>query len=404
MKFDRIRAIYRKELIDAVRDRRTIISTLVVPVLMFPLLTFGFGGLAAKAMRKLQQESAKVMILGGTNSPGATAFLRKVEGLTILEGTPDYIDQINQKKVRAAVELPAGFEGRVDSPSTNIPVVKVYFYTGEIRSQSAMRTVQKALRDYRDQVVVSRLTRHGLAPEAIRPFDVAETNVALPEKVGGSLFGGLIPYMIIFLTFVGALNPAIDLTAGEKERGTMETILASPVSRFDLVAGKFLMVFTASITTAVVSIISFVGTFSMPFIAAREMTKIGSNPLSFDLNMVGILAVFALVVPLAVMFSAGLLAVALFAKSFKEAQSYISPLMIVVILPAMAAMLPGYELNTRLAFVPILNVSLVSKEVLTGNYPWFHIAIVLGSSCLYAGAALAWAASIFKKESVLFRA
>jgi sodium transport system permease protein len=110
-----------------------------------------------------------------------------------------------------------------------------------------------------------------------------------------------------------------------------------------------------------------------------------------------------MVLPLAVLFSAALLAIALFAKSFKEAQSYISPLMIVVILPAVAAVLPGVELNTTLALLPVLNTSLVSKEIMTGTYHWKYIALIFMSSCIYAAAAIAIAVKLFQREDVLFR-
>ena len=116
-----------------------------------------------------------------------------------------------------------------------------------------------------------------------------------------------------------------------------------------------------------------------------------------------ILSVFVMVLPLAVLFSAALLAIALFAKSFKEAQSYISPLMIVVVLPAVAAVLPGVELNTTLALVPVLNTSLVSKEIMTGTYHWNYIALIFTSSCVYAAAAIAIAVKLFQREDVLFR-
>jgi sodium transport system permease protein len=109
------------------------------------------------------------------------------------------------------------------------------------------------------------------------------------------------------------------------------------------------------------------------------------------------------VLPLAVLFSASLLAISLCAKSFKEAQSYISPLMIVVLLPAVAALLPGVELNTGLSLVPVLNTSLVSKEIVTGTYHWKFIAIIFASSCIYAAAALAIAVRLFQREDVLFR-
>jgi len=117
-----------------------------------------------------------------------------------------------------------------------------------------------------------------------------------------------------------------------------------------------------------------------------------------------LLAVGALVVPVAALFSSLLLALSLFAKSAKEAQSYASPLVLVVLLPAIMSLLPGVELNARLALVPVLNLSLVSKELVSGVWNWWHLALILGSSCLYAAAGLAFCVRMFNRESVLFRA
>jgi sodium transport system permease protein len=117
----------------------------------------------------------------------------------------------------------------------------------------------------------------------------------------------------------------------------------------------------------------------------------------------GVLGVCALVLPLAVLFAAGLLTISLCARSHKEAQSYVSPLIFVVILPAIGAVLPGVELNAKLALVPILNVALVSKEMVAGQFPAGMIALIFGSTCLYAAAALALAVRMFNRESVLFR-
>jgi sodium transport system permease protein len=213
---------------------------------------------------------------------------------------------------------------------------------------------------------------------------------------------------------MGAMYPAIDLTAGEKERGTMETILCSPVARIDLVVGKFLLVLTASLTTVLFSLLSMGATFLLGSIlltqgggsgvAAAAKGGAGAMATLPTLDPLGLLAVLAMVLPLAVLFAAGLMTIALFAKSYKEAQSYVSPLIIVIILPAMMAMLPGVELSTRLAFVPILNLSLVSKELVSGVWHWPYLALIFGSSCLYAAAALALCVRMFNRESVLFRA
>lgn len=242
-------------------------------------------------------------------------------------------------------------------------------------------------------------------PESlVRPFDIEQQNVAPPEKVGGAVLGGLVPYFIILLCLTGAMYPAMDLTAGEKERGTIETILCSPVSRTHLVLGKFLMVLTASIATAVLSIISMAVSFGV----GKELLLgvahgAADEVLQVTITGKAIVSIFIMVLPLAVFFSAALLAISLFAKSFKEAQSYLSPLMIVVVLPAVAALLPGVELSTPLALVPVLNTSLVSKEIITGTYHWNYIALIFVSSCVYATAALWFAVKLFQREDVLFR-
>lgn len=396
--------VYHKELIDQLRDRRTLTSMVIVPIVLFPLLTVGLGALAARLVQKAQQEGASVMLLGAEHAPALAQRIRTAEGIVVVPPGKDYAQRISDKKLRAAVEFPPGFEEKLAVAEAEPPAVKIYHYAGELRSQFALRSLQKIIRDYRDTVVEGRLAARNLSASLLEPFKSEEENVASPEKVGGNVLGGLIPYFIIILCLTGAAYPAMDLTAGEKERGTIETILASPVSRTELVLGKFLMVLTASVVTAVLAIGSFSATF---LIASQQfkdsLDKPGFKGLAFVISGKAVAAVFFMVLPLAVMFSGALLAISLLAKSYKEAQSYLQPLMIVVILPAIAALLPGVELNPKLALVPILNVSLVSKEILTGNYPWALIGLIFASSCMYAAAALFVAVRAFQRESVLFR-
>jgi sodium transport system permease protein len=198
------------------------------------------------------------------------------------------------------------------------------------------------------------------------------------------------------------MYPAMDLTAGEKERGTMETILCSPVARTDLVLGKFLMVLTASLTTAVVSIVTTGITFVIIGLMAGASAAARSGAMP-TLDPAGLLLVMALVLPVAVLFCSVLLAVSLFAKSIKEASSYATPLIILIIVPAMMGMMPGVELNARLALVPVLNIALASKELVSGVFQWNYLALIFGSTCVYAAAALAVCVRMFNREDVLFR-
>jgi sodium transport system permease protein len=223
--------------------------------------------------------------------------------------------------------------------------------------------------------------------------------------VSGAAFGGIIGYMVILLCMTGAMYPAMDLTAGEKERGTMETILSSPISRMHLVLGKFFLILTAALGTAALSVLSMGVSFS---VLTHYTQQAGSaNPdaaaLALKLGPKAVISVFLMALPVAVLFSATLMTIALFAKTYKEAQSYLTPMTFVVIIPAVAAMLPGVELTPKLALVPILNVSLLCKELVAGTYHWNFIAIIFSSTCVYAGVALFLAIKMFQRESVLFR-
>lgn len=204
---------------------------------------------------------------------------------------------------------------------------------------------------------------------------------------------------------MGAMYPAMEVTAGEKERGTMETLLCSPVHRTYIVLGKFLMVLTGSLTAVVLSLASLGGS---AVLAGMAMGPGLGGPAAasqggMSIAPMGILGVLAMVIPVSVLFSALVFSISLFAKSIKEAGSYLTPLAFIVILPCSMGLIPGIELNYRLALFPIVNISLVCKEMLSGVWHWGYIAVIFGSTALYAGVALAGAVWMFRRESVIFR-
>lgn len=400
MNLNAIGVVYRKEFTEWTRDRRTLISTVLVPLFLFPIMMVGFSALAVVMVGKAQKETPRVMILGGGDSPQLVASLQKLDTLEIIPYAANWKDQISNKEIRAAVEIPEGFQSSLETGSSQ--TVKIYFYEGEMKSSFGADRLEKFFKDYRDRVVKDRLAAKNLPASVLSPFEVKQENVAPPEKVSGATFGGLIGYMVILLCMTGAMYPAIDLTAGEKERGTMETILSSPISRLDLVLGKFLLVFSASLTTAVLSVMSMGASFA---ILGRTQLMNSSNGQSFALNvgLTAAVAVFLMALPLAVLFSAVLMTIALFAKSYKEAQSYLTPMTFVVVIPAVASLMPGVELTPKLALVPILNTSLVCKEIISGTYHWNSIALIFASTCVYAAVGLFLAFKTFQRESVLFR-
>jgi sodium transport system permease protein len=415
MNWKNICTVYGKELKDALRDRRTLISTIVIPTLVMPLMFFGIGKVMTSVVTKAREDIPTVAVLGGTDSPGVVQQFRESKRMRVVPTPADWKRAISEKQLRVAVQLPENFATLLQTGEA--PPVKIYHYEGELKSDNGARVLERFLADLREQAVTERLAARGLPKSAARPFEFKRENVAPPEKVGGNLFGGLVPYLIIILCFTGAMYPAMDLTAGEKERGTMETLLCSPVPRVDIVLGKFLLVLTGSLSAMVFMLLSMGvtvgigGALMMGGGAAGRAAAAGAGaakaaPATGLIPMIdplGIVGVLAMVLPVAILFSAVAFTVSLFAKSYKEAQSYLGPMIIIVVMPGVLGMLPGIELSAKTALIPILNLSLVCKEMLSGVWHWGYIGIIFGSSSLYAAVALGLAVKMFEREDVLFR-
>ena len=387
--------VYRKELRDMLRDKRTIRSMVIIPVIAFPLLFWGIGKVMTTVMGEAATETAPIMVQGGTDSPKVLAALGKVPGIKVLPYRDDARQEVSDKKIRALVEIPNDID--TIAAGSQSKQVSIGYYENDVKSEMTKDKLQKFFDDYRDGVARAALVARGLSPNILEPFKVQADNVAPPAKVSAAIFGGWIPYLIIIFSFTGAMYPAMDLTAGEKERGTLETILSSPVSRTDLVIGKFLMVMTASIVTAVLSLTS------VGFAGRHMMSGAQQQTLNLSISPSTVIAVVVMLLPLTVLFASMLLAVALLAKSYREAQTYVSPLVFVAVAPAIIGALPGVELNWKTALVPILNTSLVSKEVIGGTYHWTTMLMVFGMTCVYAAISLGAAIYMFNREDVLFR-
>jgi sodium transport system permease protein len=394
-----IRVVYRKELTEMLRDRRTIISMVVVPLLLFPVMVLGIGSLASSLMGNAKKEVPTVMVAGGEDSPRLMAKLHSAEEFRFETAQADFTSQVSDKKIRAAVVVPPGFDAAQQSGAAQ--TITIDYYEGDVNSSLAADKLEKYFDDLRDETVKQRMMARQISVAVLEPFKVEQKNVAPPEKVAGATLGGFIPYLVIIMCFTGAMYPAMDLTAGEKERGTLETILSSPISRTDLVLGKFLTVLTASLTSAVLAVTSM----GVSFYYGQNLLSAGAGEPSMhiQIGLRAVLAVLLMGLPLSMFFSALLLAVSLFAKSFREADTYKTPLAFAIVIPAVVSMLPGIDLDVRTAMIPVLGTSLVGKDLVSGTYHWGYITMIFGMSCVYAAVALAVTIVLFNREEVLFR-
>lgn len=390
-----IKIIYKKELLDTIRDRRTIISMIVVPILLFPLLTIGFSSFTVSMVAKSAEEIHKVAVVGKDYAPDLFTMVDTSSKVEIVE--VDSLEKaINNKKIRAALIVPEEFSKKL--PAMDSTFVTILFNATEAKSEFAADKLHNIAVEFRQQILSQRINEKKLNPQILKPFKIKRDNVA-KEKMGSFLLSMFLPYIIIILSMVGAMYTAIDLTAGEKERGTLETILASPIPRWQIATAKFLTILTTSVVSTILALASM--TLTMAY--GIMLTKAFVENFAFKITPPMVLIIFLMMIPTACLFSALLMTVSIFAKSYKEAQSYVSPLMIIVIMPALVSFIPGVELNLKLAFVPLVNICLSIREALMGNINWLYIFIIFISTALYAALAIFVTHRMFEKEGVLFR-
>jgi sodium transport system permease protein len=397
MSFKKVKIIYFKEMLETLRDRRTLFSMILVPILLFPVLIYGVNAVMQRERQKTQAEITTISIIGESFASSFVSVLGEGDAFRIVK-VENHKSALKSKEVSAVLEFPPDFEKKLLSGENSEAII--YYDAAESRSSIAKNKLIDKLKAYQDSLVIKRLRERDLAESILHPIEIKEENLAPKEKMSGFMLGMFLPYMIVILSMVGAMYPAIDLTAGEKERGTLETILVTPVSRLDITIGKFLTVLTASVITVILAIASMSLSASFGF---AQMGRFASEQIPFAIKPLSIILVFLLMFPLAAMFSSALLSVCLFAKSYKEAQSYVSPLMFLVILPAMISFIPEIELNWGWAFVPIVNVSLAAREVLVGTFRWGLISLIFVSSFIYAAFSIFVTKRLFEKEEVLFR-
>jgi len=395
--------IVKKEMTDTLRDRRTLIFMLLVPIAAIPLLMMGLSSLMVSQINKVKGETSEIVIQGSQFLPeDLQTVFSEASGLAIkaedeFEGK-DLMEELKEGSFEALVVVPEGFGSNVqrETPAG----IDIFYDEAEMKSEFAERKIKDILTDYKDRVIQKRMEGYGLSGELLNPFAITSQNVAPLQKMAGKEFGTILPYLIIIMCFMGAMYPAIDLAAGEKERGTLETLLVSPATRGEFVFGKYIVILITGIVAAFLSLGSLV--FSLNYMV-EDLFKGMSKMLAIEFDLSTIALVFLVVLPLAGIFAGVLLSVSIFARSFKEAQSYVTALNMLIILPAIVSFLPGVEIDYRMAIIPVVNASLIIKDAISGSIQWNFVFVALLSNTVLAAIALVFCKKWFEKESVLFR-
>jgi sodium transport system permease protein len=399
MRIRTVSTIFRKELLDTRRDKRTLFMMVVLPVLLYPATLL----IGAQALMVHQQsiESSPVRVCLAAVERGDTEVMKSwvadVKNIQIIDSRNPQAD-LGRGKLDVVVVARSGLLGTFDAGYT-LPIDLLYDKT-EFRSAEAAGRIEDALSEVYHQEQVRRLENATINAEYINPLEVKRVDVAPKEKTSGTLIGLIMPMLMVIVMALGAFYPAVDLTAGEKERGTFETLLSTPATKMEIVTGKFLTVFIMAMLTAVLNLVSMGATFHVFF---AQISSLNGANLTLMLQNPARLAamVLLIIVPLALLLSALMMSVAVFAKSFREAQNYLTPVLMLVLLPAMLAGSPGIEFSASVQFIPIVNTVLLFKDAMIGKAAWEGVFAVFVSTAAYALLALVFAARVFQREDVI---
>lgn len=388
-----------KELTDMIRDRRTIFMMVVMPLVVIPLLATTAIKLTQSQIEKAKDKELRVAVIGETAAPELFERLSKEENFFLVTMTNADSARVMtaEQTLDGVVIIPQDFSEFVEGDKQ--ATIRLIFKSSESLN-AARRRIEAIIDQYDREIVNERIGRLQLDETLFDAIAIEREDVASTEEKFAENAGGFLPYIFIIFGFMGSIYPALDLGAGEKERGTLETILSSPASRFDIVMGKFLVVVLFSIATA------FLAMLGVLIMVYQFLPTIETNITQTVMDMLGprrIFIIMSMVLPVSAFFSAVALAISIFARSFKEAQSMMAPLNIIIILPAMIGMLPGFELSVVTAAIPILNLSLATKAILGGSADPILIAEVYLSLFLLAGVSIYGCVKWFNREETLFR-
>lgn len=428
-----IRTLVKKEMLDVFRDKKAVIMMLVVPVILYPLIFVGVMQVMSFITSSMETQNYRIAVEAEDGGAFADKLLEKAEKAA---ETGETVSAQNESEADASTETADESEtdsGNESEEAYEITIVDtasfadyetalneeiidvyvtgrmqegkmqydVYYLASVTNSAYAAGIVEEAFDELREDMTRQRIQEAGLdIHEVLEPITYRKENIASNEQSLGSIMGSVLPFMLIVSLLMGTMYPSIDTTAGERERGTLETILTLPVTNRQLIVSKFITVAVIGMISALLNILSMGGIALYMYEIMDLQTDMGSFDIAkfIPAILVGMLAVFAF----SLFISAVTMCVTSFAKSYKEANNYITPLTPVVMLTAYIGFIPNLELTQSMAMVPVANICLLIKNMLIFKIDYAAIAVVLISNAAYAVIAVLFLSKIYDSEAILF--
>ena len=391
-------AIFKKELTDVLRDKRTLFFMIVIPVIVMPLIFIGSIKFQEYQSKKSDEKILNIGLINKTSDSQIRDYLLDQKGVYLVEDIDlDSLELgIKNDSLQGGLYIHKNFIN--DISANAMGKVEVYYKSSDLMSKAKNR-INNALDIYKNEVVSERLSQFNVDKDLLEPIDIINKDISTKKETIGKAVGGLIPYMLVIFIFLGAMYPAIDLGAGEKERGSLETLLSSPATKFEITVGKLMVVSLAGMVSGLISVIGI----SVPFYFIGNIPdQIKSTVLEIISPFI-IVSVIILMIPIAIFFASMLLSISFYARSFKEAQSLMGPLNIIIIVPLMLTLGPGIEIDHITALIPLINVGLLTKEILAGSAQPIYFIETLSSLLFFAAIGIRFSVYWFNKENTIFR-
>lgn len=402
MNFKKALIVYRKEILEMLRDKRTLFTTIVLPVIMYPLLFMGFSAIMSRQSDVLEKRGATIAFQDSLSMRDAPllafrdsvfARLGKMEYVTTIPSPPNVDSLFADKTILGVVTI----TDSMDATGQPKYRVKVKYDASSEQSRLLYGKIEKTLTSLASEETERRLKERSIDPELIKPMNVQPVDTSTAEKKMGTVLGMILPYLMILTLVAGASTIAADLVSGEKERHTLETLLVSSATRSEIVMGKYLTIITMAMLNVLINLVSL--SFSIRFLVAQN----GLETQGLQLPVSAFAILLVAMIPLATLFAALLLSVSTFSRNMKEARTYEQPIMMVSMLLGMISFIPSIEINNLLAMIPVVNISLLFKAVMINEYTLSHLLITIGSTLLLDVAAIWVTVRLFNTEAVLFR-
>lgn len=391
-------SIFKKELTDVLRDRRTLFFMIVIPVIVMPLIFIGSIKFQEYQSKKSDEKVLNIGLINKTSDSQIRDYLLDQKGVYLVEDIDlDSLELgIKNDSLQGGLYIHKNFIN--DISANGMGEVEVYYKSSDLMSKAKNR-IYNALDIYKNEVVSERLSEFNVDKGLLEPLDIINKDMSTKKETIGKAVGGLIPYMLVIFIFLGAMYPAIDLGAGEKERGSLETLLSSPATKFEITVGKLMVVSLAGMVSGLISV---VGISAPIYLLGNIPDQIKSTVLEIISPFI-IVSVIILMIPIAIFFASMLLSISFYARSFKEAQSLMGPLNIVIIVPLMLTLGPGIEIDHITALIPLINVGLLTKEILAGSAQPIYFIETLSSLLFFAAIGIRFSVYWFNKENTIFR-